>query len=273
MAAAMLAVLLLVSTCTTPPALPAGVAKETHRLDCAGQRVAVDFYFQTNAPPQPQVIVAHGFSRGRRHMAGWGVELAKRGLITAVPTQPSWASHMKNGRALASLLEQGRQGKWPVKAQGNGRTALVGFSMGGHTTLRAAAELEEAVDAWVGLDPVDMDGDGAEAARRGRAPGLALLAEPAAFNRDGNALSLLANYDGPLQILRISGATHCDPESPTDLLGQLACGAVDPARHALFLSIAAAFLEARLLGKGDAHIPPAGPVIKITLPKPPSQSS
>ena len=59
---------------------------------------------------------------------------------------------------------------------------LVGFSMGGLTTLLAAASLSPPVDAWVGLDPVDHAGHGAAKAALVKAPGLALLAEPSPFN-------------------------------------------------------------------------------------------
>lgn len=249
-----LALLLFAATRTTTPVLPPGIVKETHRLDCGGDRVTVDFYFQPDAPPQPLVIVAHGFSRGRRHMAGWGIELARRGLIAAVPAQPHWTAQVRNGRALVRLLELGREGRWPARVKGNGKTALVGFSMGGLTTLLAAARLETPVDAWVGLDPVDMKGLGAAKAAQARAPGLVLLAEPATFNLHGNAPGMLLTYGGPLQVLRVKDATHCDPESPTDWLGQAACGPVDPGRHRVFLETAARFLEAVLLGKGTARI-------------------
>jgi hypothetical protein len=32
----------------------------------------VDLYLPDDASPAPLVIVAHGFSRGRHNMAGWG---------------------------------------------------------------------------------------------------------------------------------------------------------------------------------------------------------
>ncbi len=249
-----LPMLLFVATCTTPPDLPPGIVKKTHRLDCGKDRVTVDFYFQPNTPPRPLVIVAHGFSRGRRHMAGWGIELARRGLIVAVPTQPSLTERVRNSRALTRLLELGRTGQWPVPAKSNGKAALVGFSMGGLTTLLAAARSETPVDAWVGLDPVDMKGLGAAKASQIRAPGLVLLAEPATFNLHGNAPGMLLRYGGPLQVLRVKGATHCDPESPTDWLAQAVCGQVDPTRHQVFLQTASRFLEAVLLGKETTRV-------------------
>ena len=48
------------------------------------------------------------------------------------------------------------RGKWPISVRSNGKVGLVGFSMGGLTTLLAAASLSPPVDAWVGLDPVTL---------------------------------------------------------------------------------------------------------------------
>lgn len=261
--------LVFIVTCTSPPKLPDGVVKETHQLECAGERMTVDFYFRTDGEPAPQVVVAHGFSRGRRHMAGWGAALAERGMIAAVPTQPRLAAHARNGRALAALAEQGRAGLWPVAARGDGRTALAGFSMGGLTTLLAAASLEPPAAAWVGLDPVDARDLGAAAARGMSTPGLALLAEPAPCNAHGNAVAMLRHYGGPLRMLRVRGATHCDPEAPSDLLAQLACGRVNAGRQRLFFENAVGFLEAVLSGRGKAWTPKMDGLEPVALTREP----
>lgn len=246
---AIAAVLFFGTTCTTLPVLPAGVLKKTCRVECGKDSLDVDFYYPARqASPQPMVVVAHGFSRSKRYMAGWGVDLAGMGMVVAVPTQPYFARHVRNAEAIACLAGLGREGKWPVEARTNGRIGLVGFSMGGLTTLLAAAKLSPPVDAWVGLDPVDLDGRGAAKAGLVKAPGLVLLAEPSAANRHGNATAMLKDYAGPLQILRVKGATHCDAESPTDILGQLVCGRVAPGRHMRFRDATIVFLEETLNG-------------------------
>ncbi len=251
---AIVTVLLIGTTCTTSPELPAGVVKQSSKLACGKDNVAVDFYYQKQAAPRPMVVVVHGFSRSKRYMAGWGADLAGHGMIAAVMTQPYWARPVRNGAAIARLVELGRAGKWPIEASGNGKVGLVGFSMGGLTTLLAASTLSPPVDAWVGLDPVDHAGRGASRAALVKAPGLALLAEPSPFNGQGNALSMLQHYGGPLQVMKVTGATHCDAESPTDLLGQLACGWVDPRRHELFRAAALQFLDGAFSGKERPQI-------------------
>jgi dienelactone hydrolase len=239
-------------TCTVPPKLPAGVVKHTQTVDCGGTPVKVDFYFRDDGSARPGVVVAHGFSRSRRYMAGWGTFLAECGLAAAVLTQPYWTKHNRNADAIARLAEAGLRGEWPVQVAG--KMGLLGFSMGGLTTLTAAAKAKVPLDAWVGLDPVDFEGRGAALAGKVTAPGLVLLAEPAPFNRHGNGVAMVKGYAGPLQILKVTGATHCDPESPTDLLGSLACGSVDTQRHALFKDTAGAFLQQVLLGQSSAPI-------------------
>ena len=104
---------------------------------------------------------------------------------------------------------------------------MLGCVMGGLTTQRAAWRMEGPVAAWVGLDPVDFEGKGAVVAGRVKALGLALLAEPAPFNREGNALPMLADYGGEVTVWKVVGGAPCDPESPTVWLGQLAGGPVD----------------------------------------------
>lgn len=247
-----LAVLLSAATCTNSPKLAPGVVKKTERLKLGGEQVKVDFYFQSPADSQPLVVVAHGFTRSKRYMAGWGADLAARGMVAAVLTQPFLAKHERNAKVIAALVESGRAGQWPVPARGNGKVALMGYSMGGLTTLLAATKVKEPVEAWVGLDPVDFDGRGAKVADRVQAAGLALLAEPAPFNREGNALEMLKPYGGDLQLVKVIGASHMDAEYPADWLGQFACGWVKPERQAAFRRLALDFLSAVLLGQGQA---------------------
>lgn len=257
LAAGAVGLMVALVTCTTSPKLAAGVVKRSGTVDCEGTTVAVDFYFRDDGVKRPGVVVAHGFMRSKRYMAGWGAALAERGMVVAVVTQPYVAKHARNAKAIEAVVAAGRRQEWPVAV--DGRMGLMGFSMGGLTTLLAASRMEEPVAAWVGLDPVDFEGKGAAVAGRVKAAGLALLAEPAPFNLEGNALSMLADYGGEVTVWRVAGATHCDPESPTDWLGQLACGPVDVKRQRLFRETALDFLEVTLLGapgvKWGAELP------------------
>lgn len=236
---------------TTPPVLPAGVVAENLRLSLEGREVAVTLYSPANRTEAPLVVVAHGFTRGRRYMAGWGAFLAGEGFLTAVPTQPALADHALNSRVLAALVARLKDGSMKLRVKPSQKTALVGFSMGGLTSLLAAAR--QPVDAWVGLDPVDMSGDAAREAVHLHLPCAVLRAEPENWNLHGNALGILNALPGPKLGLKVRGGTHLDAESPTDLLGQLACGFADEQRHLVFRRYTLAFLKHVLTGDAAAH--------------------
>ena len=231
----LLVVLVHCASRTDTPPLPAGVKKEHLKLQVADQAVTLTLYRPAKDENAPLVVVAHGFTRSKRYMAGWGAHLASEGFFVVVPTQPGFADHELNGRVLAALVEKYRDKR---------RVALMGFSMGGLTTLLATTLTP--VDAWVGLDPVDMNGKGKVAAAKLKAPALLLLAEPEAWNMHGNANTLSEAIPGEKHLLRIPGATHLDAEWPTDLLGQLACGFVDEKRQQQFRAKATEFLKKAL---------------------------
>jgi dienelactone hydrolase len=159
-------------------------------------------------------VAVHGFLANKERMAHWGLTLAREGFIVAVPTNPTRANDNRNTAAIVGLVQAGRAGQWPVAAKTDGRVVLVGFSRGGFEALLAAAELDDAIDAWVGLDPVDRDGRGKKAAEKVRVPGLALLADPAPLNANGNAHGMLAPYEGRLEVVRFPDTGHLDAESP-----------------------------------------------------------
>ena len=205
---------LLLSGCVSSPEIPPEVRKETHRVEAGGESITVDFYFRPGSKPRPLTVVVHGFLANKDRMAHWGVLLAREGFIVALPTNPTFANDERNTEAIVGLVKLGRAGRWPVGAETDGRVALVGFSRGGFETILAAAELGEVVGAWVGLDPVDRDGRGRLAAPKVRAPGLALLADPAPLNANGNARGMLSAYGGELQVVRLRDTGHLDAESP-----------------------------------------------------------
>lgn len=229
------------ATRTEAPPLPPGVSRQHTELDLAGRSVTVTLYKPAKDENAPLVVVAHGFTRSKRYMAGWGGHLAGQGFLVAVPTQPGFADHELNGRVLAALIEKYREKR---------RVALMGFSMGGLTTLHATKHTP--VDAWVGLDPVDMNGSGRKIAAALKISTAVLRAEPEAWNMQGNATTLIDVLPGSKFAIQVRHGTHLDAEWPTDLLGQLACGFVDPQRQAAFRRYATAFLKAHLMNDTKA---------------------
>lgn len=237
----------LLTGCRSPnPMKPEGVLKSERRMRLTGKEVAVDFYLPQGLKKAPVVVVAHGFSRSRRNMAGWGSLLASNGFIVAIPDLPAWADHPRNGQAIRELFDAINSKAVVTDPEPTGTGALMGYSMGGLCTLLASRNNAQ-VRCWVGLDPVDAGRKGAEAAKEIRIPGVALLAEPSRCNANGNATGMLAGFSGPLLVLRVRDAAHTDPEQPTDWLAELVCGKSDAARHSVFERYVIAALRAVLL--------------------------
>jgi dienelactone hydrolase len=213
--------------------LPAGVTKRTEKLVLTGKTVKVDFYLPSAAGPVPVVVIAHGFSRNRKTMAGWGAMLDAQGFLSVVPDQPSLADHARNGHALVELLAAVQEGKLISQPKLNGRVALVGFSAGGLSTLLATGGNPN-VSCWVGLDPVAMGAAATLAAESLHIPCFVLRAEPASWNANGSARRTFMSLPGPAFTLAVKNATHVDAECPTSLAADWICGQSDPARREVF---------------------------------------
>ena len=226
--------------------LPAGVSRCSLKLPLTGKPVSVDLYLPPSAGPAPVVVIAHGFSRNRKTMAGWGSMLAREGFLAVVPDLPAWADHTRNGRALAELLSHMQAGKLISQPQPSGRTALVGFSAGGFSSLLAAAANTN-VTCWVGLDPVAMGQAATRAAESLGIPCFVLRAEPAPWNANGIARQTFAALPGPAFSLAVKSATHVDAENPTSRAADWACGKSDPTRREVFGRYLLASLQAGLL--------------------------
>ena len=230
-------------TVTAPPR----VSTLTRPIRLAGKAVPVDFYLPKGVKAAPVVIIAHGFTRSRLNMAGWGSLLASNGFIVAIPDLPAFANRDLNSQAINELLGVINQGKLPDQPKLAGGAALIGFSMGGFSTLLAAAN-NHAVRCWIGLDPVSSGPKGVEAAANLTIPCAVLRAEPAAWNMRGNARRLTKALAGPFVTLRVRDATHSDPEAPTDSLAELLCGKSDSRRHQTFERYTLATLRAVFFG-------------------------
>ena len=238
----------LFTGCRSPAAsTPEGVLKSELKVKLTGKEIAVDFYLPRGLKKAPVVVVAHGFSRSRLNMAGWGGLLASNGFITAIPDLPAWADHDRNSRAIRELLDRINSKTLVAEPEPSGAGALMGFSMGGLSTLLAAATNGQ-VHCWVGLDPVDAGQKGAEVAKGLHLPCAVFQAEPSRCNAKGNAAQMVAGLSGPLFALRVRNATHTDPEQPTDWLAEVVCGKADPKRRAIFERYTLAVLKTVFFG-------------------------
>lgn len=227
---AVLGVLAGVVGCTGVPAAPPAVQTFAPVID--GYRVTLDVYAAASSP-RGAAILSHGFTRSRRTLAGHAQALAEAGVLVLTPDLPCTFDFRCNGRALAALVAQLRQGGVygpPVE-----RVMLVGFSAGGLSSLLAASA--PGVVGYVGLDPFDraLAGQserlGETAAAQLQVEALLLRAPPSRCNADAVAGAWAAVLPLLWRDDVIAGATHCDFESPTDWMCRLACGDTAPARQ------------------------------------------
>jgi dienelactone hydrolase len=210
----------------------------------------VDIYWPDAAAPAPLVIVAHGFSRQRHNMSGWGEHLAKEGFVAAVPDLPAWSDQIRNGRFITELRTYLCAGAPFRRRIDPSRVGLMGFSAGGLASLLSAAD-DPGLAILVGLDPVDRDGIGAKAAPLVSCRTVVLTAEPSACNAQGNARGIIAALPGG-EHYSIAGAAHVDAEWPTDWLAQAVCGrSTDEKRSEFRRRATTALREALALPAGD----------------------
>ena len=228
--------------------LPRGVTVMHQTIALTGTKVPVDVYLPEGVRQAPVVVIAHGFSRSRINMAGWGSLMASNGFIAAVPDLPAWADHQRNGLALSELLDRINRGDIVQEPRPSGVAGSMGFSAGGLSSVLAASS-NRCVQCWVGLDPVDLGGLGADAAKRLNFPCVVLQAEPGAWNAQGNSARVVDALPGPVLALRVKGAVHVDAENPTDWLAELVCGKSDPSRRKVFELYAVAALRAVFFGE------------------------
>ena len=225
----------------------------TLRVDVREGTFDCDVYLPRQKRPVPLVVVAHGFSRSKASMADWGRRLAQEGFVAAVPTLPAWSDHARNGRAICELVDWLQARPDMRDLVDTRRIGLVGFSAGGLATLLAAAD-DPRVAVWVGLDPVDRDGQGMAAASRLKCPSLVLRAEPHACNAHGNAAGIVRSLGGENTCLLVIGATHTDAEWPTDGMAEWVCGKSSAERRAVFVRYALSALRAVLLSDQAASL-------------------
>ncbi|WP_395742314.1 chlorophyllase/cutinase-like alpha/beta fold protein [Prosthecobacter sp.] len=244
------AALVIVGSCANrAPTLPVpkDVVKRTEKLVLQGREVPVDLYLPQNVAKAPVVIVAHGFTRNRQVMAGWGNLLAQNGMIAVVPNLPFFTHHTRNARAINDLITLVHTPGHLTQPAPSDAVAIMGHSAGGYAAVLAASH-EKHLRCWIGLDPVDFGDHALKTLPSVQSPGLMLLAEPGAWNRQANAVPWLNHAAAPLTALRIHHSTHCDSENPSTPLARFVCGETAPERLAIYETYALAMLRHHLFG-------------------------
>lgn len=249
-----------VSCADTNQSYGPGLPEVTLRVQFAAGVASVDVYWPETTEPAPLVIIAHGFSRNRRNMSGWGRHLAGEGFVAVVPDLPARSDHARNGRFITDLKEYFCTSEPWKRRIDPARAGLMGFSAGGLSTLLSAAD-SPGVAIWIGLDPVDRNGMGAKAAKRVQCLAVVLTAEPSSCNAQGNARGIIDALPGSRHF-SIPGAVHVDAEWPTSWAAELICGRSTEEKRTEFRLIATQALQEALAAPpvsgdpGDVQSPP-----------------
>jgi pimeloyl-ACP methyl ester carboxylesterase len=225
--------------------------EESSRTTTSGATVAIDLFIPTPSDPAqpdapfPTVVLSHGFARNKAQHRNNAVHMAERGILVATPNSPGWfgdSAQQDNIDALIGhvgwlLARSGTPGNSLEGCVDPSRLGLAGHSAGGAVSFEAAIGLQdtpERIGALCLLDGVPWPRTLDAAAALHPLRFGTLRGEPSNCNSSGNILDLLTTMGFNLDDVRVVGATHCDPENPTDLGCTLFCGGTNAARRTVF---------------------------------------
>ena len=164
-------------------------------------------------PSDIAVILAHGFSRSPKRMAGHATALAERGISTWLPDLYSLMggkkSRQKNVDFLLGLLRE--------LASTHPNVILAGHSAGGALSFMAAVEAQEEglpVVSLILLDAVPWDETIEAAPRLQPLPLLSMTSESSSMNAWLKVEKLHEVIGFDFTRLHLVGASHVDPENP-----------------------------------------------------------
>ena len=164
-------------------------------------------------PSDIAVILAHGFSRSPKRMAGHATALAERGITTWLPDLYSLMggkkSRQKNVDFLLGLVRE--------LAETHLNVILAGHSAGGALSFMAAVEAQGEslpVTSLILLDAVPWDETIDAATRLQPLPLLSLTSESSSMNAWLKVEKLHEATEFDFTRLHLVGSSHVDPENP-----------------------------------------------------------
>ncbi|MFB1485969.1 MULTISPECIES: alpha/beta hydrolase family protein [unclassified Thiocapsa] len=193
--------------------------------------------------PLPALVLTHGFARDYGRHLDSAIAYASAGIIILVPNLVASDERPIVGRR--EVENTADHVRWLIARAEDpadalygildpDRIALAGHSAGGAISFEATITLQSSgifPAALVMLDAVPYPRTLRAAARLRPLPLLSLRSEPSGCNANGSVAQLESVLNFSIESVLISAATHCDPESPTDVVCELACGGgSEPAR-------------------------------------------
>jgi pimeloyl-ACP methyl ester carboxylesterase len=238
----------------------------------AGDRVPYSLFLPQHdetlpAPPYPAIVLSHGFGRDKRFHRNTGCALAERGIIVLTPNLTSLLSGERGQlRNIENLTDHVRwlrsRAADPLDSLFGlidpSRIGLVGHSAGGAIAFEATIDLAdagEAVSAVMLMDAVPWERTVELAGELRNAAFASVRSEPGACNADGQVFELLNGLAFATEDVLVVGASHCDPENPTNVLCKLGCRGSDGLAQEAYQELLYAFLyEALAAPELDATV-------------------
>jgi pimeloyl-ACP methyl ester carboxylesterase len=197
----------------------------------------------------------HGFARDRQFHRDNARYIAKRGLIVMTPDLVSLlGGEASQKRNISDIVDHvawltSRSGTVGDVLEGRidpSRIGLAGHSAGGAIVFEAAAQAQSPLATVNAVGLLDAVPWSRTLAQADAFPAIALASvrsESSPCNANGSVRSLLARLPFRVEDVRIVGATHCDPENPSDRLCDTICGASSPKRQRLYRTLMYLFLR------------------------------
>jgi pimeloyl-ACP methyl ester carboxylesterase len=173
------------------------------------------YYRPATAQTDDLVVLGHGFLRSQERMADLAQALADEGIPSV--TLDFCNARFWDGRHFRNGLDMIRV----ADALDAKQVVYAGFSAGGLAALIAGRNDPRTLGV-VALDLVDAGRLGEGMAAGLDRPLIGLVGDPSPCNAENNGLAVFSATDRAA-VERVTGAEHCDFESPTDWLCRLVC--------------------------------------------------
>lgn len=239
-----------------------GCALVSHsiRLTSLGDRIEGVLYVplrfeRSEVSSYPVLILLHGFSRDYgRHTAN-AIHYACAGFVTYTPNLiPVDALASDDERQVANVVDhvkwlRGRALDPSDPLYGvldPQRIVLGGHSAGGALSVEALERLQNEalpVSGLFLLDAVPHERTLEAAAKLKPLPILSVRSRPGPCNAYGSARTLEDTIPFQITSFFVPSATHCDPESPTDILCRLLCGGTSEEARVFYRERVLEFLQ------------------------------
>jgi predicted dienelactone hydrolase len=219
--------------------------------------------------PHPGIVFVHGFLANPLLYPGNGQQLASWGYVVAMPDLPDvrLSVRVSDARYLLTYLVKESASKDTLLAGmvDSGRLGMIGHSLGGLTTLAAAAR-DERIKAAVALDPVNPPVFLGMSAWDAEVEGAEVTAPTLVMGAPAQTCNYFASYESMFPLLGaqhraklvVTGAHHCDfmqlgESGPRDACYQICGGEYDEGRVGVAGRYAVAWLNYYLLGEADFY--------------------